>query len=135
MIWIAPRGTEIEKPNSFKQLIPLPSRLSTELSYKFCIVWGIGSVLTALGHEEVPQLSSGSQPRYYNHFSTSSEFLDAQVPDQFPDMDPFSLLFLIAALIFLSLGLGALWHYILGPYLRCLLWVRANFNQDTNNTC
>ena len=113
-----------------------PSRVSTEQAYKPCIVWGPGSVLTALGQQEVPQLLLWIITQVQQSFSTS--FLtrtDDKYQTSSSTMDPFSVLFLIGALIFLSLGLAALWHYILGPYLSCILWVRANFNQDNNNTC
>ena len=48
-----------------------PSRVSTEQAYKPCIVWGPGSVLTALGQQEVPQLLLWFITQVQQSFSTS----------------------------------------------------------------
>ena len=139
VIWTASRETE--KPNSFKLIEAAdtsPSHLSTEQSYKSSVVWGTGLSSDSTRAGRVPQLQLllwFLNPGITITFFTSlMDRWQSARPVPF-DMDAFSLLFLIAALIFLSLGLGALCHYILVPYLRCVLWVRANFNQDTNNTC
>ena len=124
--------------NSLKQLIPLLATSAASSPTNPPWFGAQVSVLTSTRAGRVPQASASplvSQPRYYNHFFLQVGYRwQSARPVPF-DMDPFSLLFLIAALVFLSLGLGALCHYILLPYLRCVLWVRANFNQDTNNTC
>ena len=91
-----------------------PSRVSTEQAYRTLYNWGPGSVWQ---HSAIERFLSFLlwTTRYHNHFYKVLTRTDDKYQPCTSTMDPFSVLFLIGALILISVGLALLWHFILGP--------------------